>query len=591
MRHNIFSLARLRLLCVISGIVLFALPILPMSPLLPGLAGAAEQANAGNIPKSEGWKAVIGEYGSVPPLVVAVDKNRQQLFLYQPTRPAVEYQCTTGQMQGDKQHQNDLKTPEGVYFITGKISSGLEFEKYGYEAYPLNYPNPVDKLRKKTGYGIWIHGRGTEILPLQTQGCVSLANSDIAVLGNNLKRGMPVALASDINSSGISQKDQKIIAQLEQKVQGWAKAWGSRSHSMFDYYNPEAYTNSQTESFTAFRAQKERIFAAMPWIETKVRDVQILPGPGYWVTWFYQDYKAPNLSTSGIRRLYWQEDAKGELRIVGMEWEPGLDMPKTLLAANTVKGVNTVESLRAVTPAPLPVTLDNPQLDSNEEVESISPAKGEPLLAARAENKPAAPAVAPVKEQPKAQAEAKTTDKPVTPAEDKPSKPAEAVKKPESKPEVQTVAKAEAKDVKKPEAPAGKEAKETKEAKEDPERLIRQGKDTVEKWRVAWEKGQLANYMSFYAPQATQGNRKGADAINDHKRNLWKSKKPSSVVFKNVRVTVLAGKPGEAPSLKVEMLQEYKEKSGYSDKGQKTLILQRIQGKWLIVDEDWQAAD
>jgi hypothetical protein len=40
------------------------------------------------------------------------------------------------------------------------------------------------------------------------------------------------------------------------------------------------------------------------------------------VTWFEQYYRAPNITTEGIRRLYWQPDEDGELRIVGMEWLP-----------------------------------------------------------------------------------------------------------------------------------------------------------------------------------------------------------------------------------------------------------------------------
>ena len=40
------------------------------------------------------------------------------------------------------------------------------------------------------------------------------------------------------------------------------------------------------------------------------------------MTWTDQYYRAPNLSTEGVRRLYWQRDGKGEFRIVGMEWEP-----------------------------------------------------------------------------------------------------------------------------------------------------------------------------------------------------------------------------------------------------------------------------
>lgn len=46
-----------------------------------------------------------------------------------------------------------------------KIASGLDFKEYGGIAYTLNYPNPVDKLRGKTGHGIWIHSKGLGIEP------------------------------------------------------------------------------------------------------------------------------------------------------------------------------------------------------------------------------------------------------------------------------------------------------------------------------------------------------------------------------------------------------------------------------------------
>jgi murein L,D-transpeptidase YafK len=58
--------------------------------------------------------------------------------------------------------------------VVSKLEGGLDYEKYGYEAYTLNYPNPIDKLRRKTGYGIWIYGRGVPITPNLTGGCVCL---------------------------------------------------------------------------------------------------------------------------------------------------------------------------------------------------------------------------------------------------------------------------------------------------------------------------------------------------------------------------------------------------------------------------------
>lgn len=105
-------------------------------------------------------------------------------------------------------------------------------------------------------------------------------------------------------------------------MQNWSNAWASRSVKMFDYYNPDAYSRAMTENFTAFRQNKERLFKSLRFIKIFNRKINVLEGPGYWVTWSEQLYTASNLSTEGVRRLYWQRDNDQKFRIVGMEWTP-----------------------------------------------------------------------------------------------------------------------------------------------------------------------------------------------------------------------------------------------------------------------------
>ena len=88
---------------------------------------------------------------------MAVDKNRRAFLFFEkksPLKLKYSFPCVTGQLAGDKQELNDLRTPEGIYFVEYKIASGLDFKEYGGIAYTLNYPNPVDRLRGKTGHGI-----------------------------------------------------------------------------------------------------------------------------------------------------------------------------------------------------------------------------------------------------------------------------------------------------------------------------------------------------------------------------------------------------------------------------------------------------
>lgn len=295
-----------------------------------------------------GWRTGIADYAHAPSFLIAVDKEEQLVRVFErksPLTKVAEYVCTTGQKHGDKLIEGDLKTPEGVYFVTSYINSGLNYTLYGKEAYPLNYPNPVDRLRKKTGYGIWIHGKGIPLVPYDSNGCVGMNNNDIAEFKSKPLVGQPVTLALDIDYSPEGAEAKAATAALlAGKVQNWATAWSNRSAEMFDFYNPDAYSIAQREPFKNFKAQKEHIFKTVSWIKVSVNDIQVLEGPGYWVTWFNQGYEASNLKTYGTRRLYWQADDNGELRIVGMEWLPRFKSPVLYADASGAPGTAATDA-------------------------------------------------------------------------------------------------------------------------------------------------------------------------------------------------------------------------------------------------------
>ncbi len=271
---------------------------------------------------AENWQPRIRD-AALPQRIVAIDKSKQQFYLFQKNTPfkmTHQYACTTGQVVGDKMKKNDKRTPEGVYFVDYKIDKGLDFKEYGGIAYTLNYPNPVDKLRGKTGYGIWIHSKGEAIKPRITRGCIAIDLENIATVGPLLTSGTAVVVGQSLEEKAIPVADDGTAKLLRKKMEDWSQAWAGRSLSFFDYYNKEAYTKAMSESFTAFRRNKERLFKRLKWINIFNRKVHVLEGPGYWVTWSEQFYRAPNLSVEGIRRLYWQRDEKNVFRIVGMEW-------------------------------------------------------------------------------------------------------------------------------------------------------------------------------------------------------------------------------------------------------------------------------
>jgi hypothetical protein len=107
--------------------------------------------------------------------------------------------CTTGMRAAASWLEGDRKTPEGVYFLQGKATGGLDFDSFGNTAYPLNYPNPVDRIQGKTGDGIMIHGRGRSFGPRQTLGCVVLENDDVDTLDRHVRiHATPVVIAESV---------------------------------------------------------------------------------------------------------------------------------------------------------------------------------------------------------------------------------------------------------------------------------------------------------------------------------------------------------------------------------------------------------
>lgn len=335
--------------------------------------------------RAENWRANLYDEG-LPSHLVAVDKNRQTFLFFEkksPLKLKYSFPCVTGQLAGDKQELNDLRTPEGIYFVEYKIASGLDFKEYGGIAYTLNYPNPVDRLRGKTGHGIWIHSKGFGLVP--TRGCVAIGLKEIDMVGPRLTPGTAVVLAERLDESKAPLPDNGTARELRRLMHAWSSAWAARSHRMFDYYDPESYSKA-TESFAAFRQNKERLFKSLGFIKIYNREIHALEGPGYWVTWAEQFYTASNLSTEGVRRLYWQRGRDKKFRIVGMEWTPRdvgmrVDFQKGRLVAAALPTATNVS-----TEAPLPPRLDMPEAPGEKAASAIpavpaAVAQAEKLLA------------------------------------------------------------------------------------------------------------------------------------------------------------------------------------------------------------------
>lgn len=300
-------------------VVVMMLPLLLYA--VPGWCADAGQA--GNAVDIDKWRVELGSHPAVPSLFLAIDKKKQQLYIMEQRSPlsaTASFFCSTGEKPGDKQREGDLKTPEGIYFVQNRLDGGLDFQLYGDLAFTLDYPNPVDRLKQKTGSGIWIHGRGHALTRRETKGCMALATQDVHALDTKLTRGTPVVIAGDVEWRR-EQLASKVPDELVDQVNSWAQAWQGKEEDFFDFYDSSRFAAGRGRPFSAFRDHKENLFRNLDWIQVMVSDVRVLPGPDYWVTYFGQFYRSPSLISEGVKRLYWMKDDKGQLRIVGEEWD------------------------------------------------------------------------------------------------------------------------------------------------------------------------------------------------------------------------------------------------------------------------------
>ncbi len=137
---------------------------------------------------------------------IAVDPSRARLYLFENEanglRLIADFYMSVGKLGIDKSVEGDLRTPLGVYFITNTLDPNALKDLYGAGALPINYPNPYDLRRGKTGSGIWLHGVPSNQFaraPKATDGCVAVSNPDLQrILATVQIRTTPVVIAPSL---------------------------------------------------------------------------------------------------------------------------------------------------------------------------------------------------------------------------------------------------------------------------------------------------------------------------------------------------------------------------------------------------------
>lgn len=282
---------------------------------------------------------------------ILIDASRSRVYVYendrgQPRRVA-DYYGTLGKQGIDKLREGDQKTPLGVYHITSSIPGAKLPDLYGWGALPINYPNEWDRRAGKTGFGIWLHGVPSENYvraPRASDGCVALANDEIAELAKRVQPGAtPVVIAERIEWV-TPEAWRAERARFMQQIETWRADWESRDIEKYlSHYSGEFRAGAS--DFAAWSARKRSLSASKRWIKVGLSNVSVLRGPGdpgvVEVT-FDQDYRSNNLSQRARKRQYWVADGE-RWKIVYEATASGQKsrMPESFKSAVRAKGAGS----------------------------------------------------------------------------------------------------------------------------------------------------------------------------------------------------------------------------------------------------------
>ncbi len=262
---------------------------------------------------------LAGEY----PYLVVVDLPHSRLNLFQNKGGDLKlirsHYSGMGRNGFGKKASGDLRTPVGIYHVTGFKSDAQLPELYGAGALPLNYPNLWDRFQVKTGYGIWLHGvpRTTYVrAPRSSEGCVTMANDDLLALKPYVYGNLaPVILADKVDwvsKSEVARERDSFLARIE----NWRKRWAAKdTEGYLSFYGPQFTTDNM--NLKAFSEHKRRVNAGKRYIEVKLSDMSLYryPGEPMMLAEFTLDYRSDNFSSRAKKQQYWRKNDKGEWKI------------------------------------------------------------------------------------------------------------------------------------------------------------------------------------------------------------------------------------------------------------------------------------
>lgn len=246
-----------------------------------------------------------------------VDAPNSRLYLYENINGKLSYKddyyVSIGKNGFGKQYEGDKKTPIGVYFTGKKIKESLS-DFYGDAAYPLSYPNEIDKKNKRNGSGIWLHGTPKTTYnraPLASDGCIVLSNPDLMKLSTILDDNrIPIIISfrslKDLEFSNNNLIEKKLS--LINSIEAWRKNWEDQNTDTYLKFYSKTFF-SEKDNFDTWAERKRMIQSQKVKVSVVLSEISFFDYPNteneIVLVDFMQDYKSPTINNKMNKRQYW----------------------------------------------------------------------------------------------------------------------------------------------------------------------------------------------------------------------------------------------------------------------------------------------
>jgi murein L,D-transpeptidase YafK len=281
-------------------------------------------ALAGPVASAELPAWIIETPDSLATLLVA-DTGSATLFEYEidsnDEATVVEHYMSIGEHGVGKARGGDRRTPLGNYIIVDQLDTSRLDPKYGVTAFPIDYPNALDRLEGRTGDGIWLHG----VLPGEgrrperdTDGCIALPNENLADLAGRLEPGVTPLIVTRGMRFSTAEEKQATRMRLNAHLEAWRRSQVRRDAITYlALYSPGfTYRSLDRDDWAAFRAAQ---LSEPVNVDISIKDVLILEDPedaDLVMTRFNAEVTKDAVPARWTKRLYWRRTADGEYRIV-----------------------------------------------------------------------------------------------------------------------------------------------------------------------------------------------------------------------------------------------------------------------------------